>query len=266
MIENINKFCYVDNCWERATRKGLCGKHYQRMYLYGRLEKVKGIIKGNCTIEGCNEKVKGHGLCSNHYQLWRRNGRAEKLKKEKRNHPFYSLWFERKQNDILCEAWSDFTIFVKDISPKPEGEFFLVRIKENELFGPNNFKWIERLRRKPNESKSEWWARKLEARKQANPNLYSDRNIKRKYGLTRNQYEEKLKNQNYVCAICKQPETAFDGRTNTLRRLAVDHNHKTGKIRGLLCWRCNGTIGRINEDLNLVKSIEEYLIKHNGFN
>lgn len=39
--------------------------------------------------------------------------------------------------------------------------------------------------------------------------------------------------QNKCCAICKKPEKSFK------RRLSVDHNHRTGKIRGLLCYRCN---------------------------
>lgn len=254
--------CCAEDCERVATRKGMCGKHYQRMYLYGRLEKVKGIIKGNCTVDGCEEKIKGHGLCPKHYQLWRTTGRTERLLREKRSHPFYMLWFERKQLDLLCEEWLDFTIFVKAVTPKPEGYFFLVRIKADEKFGPDNFKWAEKLKREENESNRDWNAIKLEARKQANPNLESDRNIRRKYGLTREQYNEKLKQQNYVCAICKEPETSFDARTNTLRRLAVDHCHKTLKNRGLLCWRCNGTLGKIGENLELLKNIESYIIKY----
>lgn len=223
-------------------------------------------IIGFCTIEGCERPLKTTtGLCHYHYNKKRLEEKPERARAGLRGHPFYQLWFERKQLKLLCWEWSHFPYFIEGISPKPDGEFFLVRIRESEPFGPTNFKWVEHLRRKPNETNSEWWSRKLEARKSANINLESDRNIKRKYGLTRVEYDEKLKNQNYVCAICKEPETAFDARTNTLRRLAVDHNHKTGVIRDLLCWRCNGTIGRINENLDLVKSIEEYLIKHNGF-
>lgn len=219
-----------------------------------------------CSIEGCERPHKTMSLCQYHYNKKRLEENPKKAFTGVRGHPFYMLWFERKQCKQLCWEWLlDFKKFVQDISPKPDGEFFLTKIDGAQPYGPDNFKWLEHLRRKPNETNKEWWARKLEARKIINPNLESDRNIKRKYGLTREDYEEKLKSQNYVCAICKQPEIAYDGRTNTIRRLAVDHNHKTGAIRGLLCWRCNGTIGQINENLELVKSIEEYLIKHNGF-
>lgn len=262
MIENIDKFCYADNCWEHATRKGLCNKHYQRMYLYGRLEKVKGVIKGNCTVEGCNKKVKGHELCANHYQLWRRNGKAEKLKREKRNHPFYALWFERKQGDYLCEEWLDFTTFVRDISPKPEGDYFLLRIDGTKPFGPNNFRWQEHLKRKEGESKKDWWARKRAARIAANPSMDRARNYKKYFGITIEAYEQKLKQQNYVCAICCQPEISVDPRTSSIRRLAIDHCHNSNKIRDLLCYRCNSTLGKIEDNVELLQKMIDYLNKH----
>jgi hypothetical protein len=258
IVENI---CYADNCYEHATRKGLCSKHYQRMYLYGRLEKIKGIVKGNCTIEGCEEKIKGHGLCSKHYQLWRTTGRTEKLQREKRDSEFYAIWWQRKSDGYLCEEWLDFTKFVKDISPKPEGNYFLVRI-HNEPFGPTNFKWQEHLKRKDGESKKDWWARKRAARIAANPSMESNRNIKRRFGLTRDAYNEKLKNQNHVCAICKQPETAVDGRTGTIKSLAVDHCHKHKGLRDLLCGRCNTTLGKVNDDIGLLQNMIDYLKKH----
>ena len=77
----------------------------------------------------------------------------------------------------------------------------MIRIEDG-LFGPDNFKWQEHLRKRDDESFREWWARKRAKRIELNPTLESDRNIKRKYGLTRKDYEEKLKNQNFVCAIC----------------------------------------------------------------
>ena len=53
----------------------------------------------------------------------------------------------------------------------------------------------------------------------------------RKYGITIEQYEKALKLQNYVCAICHKPPKT--------RRLAVDHCHKTKRVRGLLDMFCN---------------------------
>lgn len=62
-------------------------------------------------------------------------------------------------------------------------------------------------------------------------------NIKR-YGITQEEYDQMYEKQNGTCAICHKPETA-KGRSGQIRRLAIDHSHKTGKVRGLLCFNCN---------------------------
>jgi hypothetical protein len=70
---------------------------------------------------------------------------------------------------------------------------------------------------------------------------------RRKYGITRADYETMLTAQSYVCAICHQPEQQIDNRRNgsgKLFALSVDHDHRTGRVRGLLCKYCNGTIAR----------------------
>lgn len=79
----------------------------------------------------------------------------------------------------------------------------------------------------------------------------------RAFGLTMENYFGMLEGQQGVCAICKQPpkEGTF---------LAVDHNHQTGKIRGLLCWRCNSSMGKFNDDARLIRRAAEYLEMHDG--
>lgn len=59
--------------------------------------------------------------------------------------------------------------------------------------------------------------------------------LKSKFNITLEQYDKMLEKQNGVCAICGKPPIH--------RKLAIDHNHKTGKIRGLLCIRCNPMLG-----------------------
>ena len=67
------------------------------------------------------------------------------------------------------------------------------------------------------------------------------------FGITIEQYDEMLGQQGGVCAICGQPETALEAKSRTevrrVKRLAVDHDHETGKVRGLLCWMCNTRLG-----------------------
>lgn len=72
-----------------------------------------------------------------------------------------------------------------------------------------------------------------------------------KYGITSKEYEQKLKAQNGVCAICSRPPHK--------RRLNVDHDHKTKQVRGLLCWRCNKGIGWLWDDPQIVLIAATYL-------
>ena len=86
--------------------------------------------------------------------------------------------------------------------------------------------------------------------------------LKRKYNLTREEYNKKLAAQNFSCSICGENEVSIDARTGTVKGLAVDHCHTTNKIRDLLCWRCNSVIGKVNESIDLLDKMKAYLIKH----
>ena len=79
--------------------------------------------------------------------------------------------------------------------------------------------------------------------------------LKKKYGISLADYEEMLKKQGEVCALCKQKE-----RDN--RSLAVDHDHKTGAVRELLCRFCNTSLGILEQKPNLVEAMALYLRKH----
>lgn len=86
--------------------------------------------------------------------------------------------------------------------------------------------------------------------------------LRANYSITVGDYDYMFKKQNGVCAICKQPEVMKN--QYGLIRLSVDHDHKTGKVRGLLCNRCNITLGKFEEDINLFLDAAEYLEEHNG--
>ena len=70
--------------------------------------------------------------------------------------------------------------------------------------------------------------------------------IRRKFGLEIEQYNDLVQSQNGLCAICNQPETAINQYGKV--PLSIDHNHITGKVRGLLCFRCNAAIGGLRVD------------------
>lgn len=84
--------------------------------------------------------------------------------------------------------------------------------------------------------------------------------IKYRYGITIDEYNDKLEIQNNACAICRKPETRV--LHNKVVRLAVDHCHKTEKVRELLCRRCNAVLGSVDDNIDLLKEMISYLDKH----
>ena len=90
-----------------------------------------------------------------------------------------------------------------------------------------------------------------------------DRQLYANYGLSLDEYNALSHAQDDVCAICKQPEMHRPGgkkRTkNIVPMLHVDHNHVTGKIRGLLCSECNTALGMLREDPKRIKALLKYL-------
>jgi len=89
-------------------------------------------------------------------------------------------------------------------------------------------------------------------------NRKKDSELKRHFGITLSQYNEMSRLQDHKCAICRQPEST--GASGQLIKLAVDHDHKTGKIRGLLCQRCNKAIGLLGDSPAIVYAALGYLM------
>ena len=82
--------------------------------------------------------------------------------------------------------------------------------------------------------------------------------VEYKYGITPDQYDELLKSQGGVCAICGKVDTRRRAQGER-QKLAVDHCHKSGRIRGLLCMRCNTGLGHFKDDLLLLSAAQRYL-------
>lgn len=89
--------------------------------------------------------------------------------------------------------------------------------------------------------------------KKENPELTRASHLRRMYGITIVQYDAMLKAQGGTCAICKKPPKK--------RRLHVDHDHKTKRIRGLLCWHCNRALGYLRDDKDAIKAAAAYLAR-----
>src|SRR5439155_26329707 len=79
--------------------------------------------------------------------------------------------------------------------------------------------------------------------------------LKRKFGLSLDQYDELLAHQGGKCAICSDPPE--EGKA-----YHIDHDHETGEVRGLLCVRCNNGLGQFKEDRDLLKMAATYILLH----
>lgn len=79
--------------------------------------------------------------------------------------------------------------------------------------------------------------------------------LKRHYGITPEVYEEMIKGQNFCCACCGSHMSNFK------RRLHVDHDHKTGLVRSLLCTECNPGIGYFDHSIERLEMAIRYLEK-----
>lgn len=125
----------------------------------------------------------------------------------------------------------------------------------------------ERRERKRAQRRAWYWRhrderRKKEKARENQPSFAERRRIrmmKHRYKITVEQYDAMLAIQNGVCGICRKPEDVLDPATGKVRRLSVDHNHKTKEVRGLLCTRCNSAIGKLKDNFKLLLAAVEYL-------
>lgn len=84
--------------------------------------------------------------------------------------------------------------------------------------------------------------------------------LKRKYGMTGEEYDSLLLSQNYACRICRAIETDRGWRQRKQRAsLFVDHCHTTGRVRGLLCHQCNAGLGMFRDSPELLATAISYL-------
>lgn len=120
--------------------------------------------------------------------------------------------------------------------------------KESSEFSPDN-RISHKRQTICKKCKAEWM--RLDRIKR--PDVYKEADIKKSYGIDLTTYNKISESQGHICAICGKKERMRN------RNLHIDHNHKTGIIRGLLCGNCNVGIGNFKEDINVLKSAIIYL-------
>lgn len=90
-----------------------------------------------------------------------------------------------------------------------------------------------------------------------------NRSLRRKYGISIEEYEFLAKAQNYRCKSCGEQETSPNSHKTGICALAVDHDHKTNQKRGLLCGKCNKALGLLDDSPKKIQALLEYLSKYN---
>jgi hypothetical protein len=85
-----------------------------------------------------------------------------------------------------------------------------------------------------------------------------DRFLRRTYGITFDQMKQMYIAQNGCCAIHKGP-------FKSLTDIQVDHNHKNGQVRQLLCWKCNSAIGLLQDNAFIIQNAADYINKWNSY-
>mgnify|MGYP001581686368 CR=1 FL=1 len=135
---------------------------------------------------------------------------------------------------------------------KSVGEFYARNLSKDKVT-PDCKDCVKQARKEKYGSLTSYRAQRREATQRIN----RASSMRRKYGLSLQDYEDLLEQQGKVCAICGSPERR---RMNGIViPLSVDHCHETNKIRGLLCNDCNAGIAMLREDAEILRAAISYL-------
>lgn len=159
-------------------------------------------------------------------------------------------------------GWSDYDEFISSLGDySVDARSHIVAVDASKQVGPCNFMVVSRdFRGKVDYKTSDGKREANRAWRKANPGAVKQSELRKSFGLTLDDYSAMMSDQAGVCAICKEHETATRG--GKLLSMAVDHDHKTGAIRGLLCMNCNKAIGLLKENPTLFERARAYLEHH----
>jgi hypothetical protein len=239
----------------------VCNRVYERN---GTKEHPDKFLK-KCSLDDCDRPVIAQNMCDKHYRRWKRHGDTKQTRQKgwgsKEKHPLYQTWSWKKRTAIsgFADEWKDFWQFVEDVGERPSPKHRFCVIDPSKPIYKDNYEWQEWKDGGAEQS------RKTEYMKQwrkNNPAKVKNIDLKRRFGITLDDYNGMLEAQEFKCAICGHPETATNPRTNKAFDLSVDHDHETGVVRSLLCKNCNNMIGYAKDSIGHLTNAIDYLKKH----
>lgn len=245
---------------KEISAHGLCAACYQRYRKRGKLDYIK--VKKPCSVDNCDGIAEAHGLCAKHLKRWQRHSHYQLTRPNgwgsKEKHPLHQIWVwrRRKYGNLVCKEWrEDFWQFVKDIEERPSKKHILSRIDESKGFFKENVEWVKPIRTKESSESFKEYARQYQKeyrKSHKGQRRIKDSYLRKHFGISFDDYDKLFRKQNGLCAIC-------DEREANDYSLAVDHDHKKDKIRGLLCQKCNQALGLFKDSTDLLAKAITYL-------
>lgn len=180
-------------------------------------------------------------------------------------HELYETWRwiirAYTANQMVCERWHEFKNFIEDVGEFPGKDFKFHRHYGNKPYGPKNWRWRHRYISTPEtrEKRKLYMRNWMANKREAEPHYEHNQTLFKQYKIRTEDYNRMLDKQNGVCAICGEREKSIAHTSNKIRRLTVDHCHTTGKIRGILCSRCNRGLGFFKDNADNLKKAIHYL-------
>lgn len=244
--------CSFFGCQARSYRGTLCSTHYRAQIRSGH---------PTCTVAGCSQpqKTLKSGLCERHLFRFTRHGSVEQPRAadwgSREVHPLYQTYhWHRRRIGGMCDEWkNDFWAFVSAVEPRPDGHT-IRKIDPKKPLGPGNWFWNEKIPCKDKAAYQRAWREK-------NPERAKNNDLKKMFGITLQQYQQMEAAQQGKCAICGRTERTFD-KHGLPRKMPVDHCHKTGKVRALLCTSCNRGLGLFKDDPEALRVAALYIERH----
>jgi len=190
-----------------------------------------------CSVPSCTESHKARGFCASHYAQFKRGMNPD------------SPINKRQMVKLDCCE-----IEGCDYKVKSKNLCYMHYARLQRFGRTHNIDQTKPLKK----CKIEGCNKNSYCKEMYHPHYTQEHTFPKKYGITGEQFRKMLKEQNNVCLICKKPELA-KWQGSIQKTLAVDHDHKTGKVRGLLCHRCNKALGEFNDDVALLQTAIDYL-------
>lgn len=257
------KICSVLGCENKFRARGFCAYHYQRFRSTEEFCTLPAPVKATCSVPGCDKEHKARGYCDKHYQTFQRHGEPEG------GRPKMTPRTDGLKVCSNCRIPKDPKCFHKYAAAK-DGLFCYCKPCNklvSEAWGKENAErrkargklWKQENREKTRAyDRKAYWKDPVKTReRKKNPALRRKSKLLCRFGLTLEDYDRMLVAQMGVCAICGQPENS-----SQRKNLSVDHCHKTGKIRGLLCGACNLAVGNVKESPEIGRKLVSYIEKH----